>query len=332
MSSDPHVNAGTSDPGYVRVRDYLLYTLSLPERALRSASGVVSGALRESASLLVPQAFQNSKTYGVLVRQMLDFLAEDVGGVQRAETRQGPPPVDQFVARKVVGNFVDMAGWATLHLSPVLLLAVVSDVVYGSQAYLKELADDLKRQGVIDPDSTIDHVEDLLDAVSRAAGTVSTAVDTPPLSVEGLRQTIDQTRAAVNSMDPTKVLPQAEVQRLWDDIHQIAASQGMNPLGISAAMTLYCLDKIGSLGRGALSTVKAAGTLVDRHVLDHYRTALSEIRDRGVYASLAKTSRPYVDAVWRNFAADKTTITEEALSGRLLGRAWRAVRRWLGGK
>jgi len=214
----------------------------------------------------------------------------------------------------------------------VLLLAVVSDVVYGSQAYLKELADDLKRQGVIDPDSTIDHVEDLLDAVSRAAGTVSTAVDTPPLSVEGLKQTIDQTRAAVNSMDPTKVLPQAEVQRLWDDIHQIAASQGMNPLGISAAMTLYCLDKIGSLGRGALSTVKAAGTLVDRHVLDHYRTALSEIRDRGVYASLAKTSRPYVDAVWRNFAADKTTITEEALSGRLLGRAWRAVRRWLGGK
>lgn len=340
MSSDPSKGTGCEDPGYARVRDFLLYSLSLPERALRSTTGVVAGALRESASLLMPQAFQNSKTYSVMVRQMLDFLAEDVGGVQRAPagcsagdgTPPGEiaPPVEQFVARKAVGNFLDLAGLATLHLSPILLLAVVSDVAYGSQAYLKELADDLKQQGVIDEHSTIDHVDDLLNAVGKAAGTTSSAFNTPPLSVSGLKQTIEETRSAVGAIDPAKVIPQAEVQRLWDDIHGLAAGQGVHPLRISAAMTLYSLDTIGCLGRGALSSVKAAGTLFDRHVIDHYRTALADIRDRGLYASLALTAQPYTQAVWNNFSTGQTTLTEGVLSGRLISRAWRGLWSWWG--
>lgn len=324
-------DANPSDPGYAGVRDFLLYGLSLPERALRSASGVAAGALRESASLLVPQAFQSSKTYNVLIRQMLDFLSEDVGGVQRNEQSGGPPKVENFVARKAVGNFLDLAGLATLHLSPLMLLAIVSDVAYGTQAYLKELADDLKRQGVIDPESTIDHVDDLLQAIAGTAQTAATALDTPPLSVEGLKQTIDQTRQAAGSIDPTKVIPQAEIQRLWTEIHQTAACQGVHPLAVSSAMTLYSLGKIATLGQGALSTVRVTGSLFDRHVIQHYTDALADIRSRGIYASLAETSRPYVDAVWQNFSTSKTTITEDLVSGRLIGQAWAAVRQWLGG-
>ncbi len=319
------------DPGYAGVRDFLLYSLSLPERTLRSASGVVGGALRESASLLVPQAFQSSKTYEVMVRQMLDFLAEGVGGVERQEDEDAPPVIENFVARKTVGNFIEMAGLATLHVSPMMLLAIVSDVAYGSQTYLKELADQLKKQGVIDEDSTVDHVDDLLVAVKQAAGTTAEVFNAPPLSVEGLKQAVDETRQAVQSIDPTRVIPQAEVKRLWDDIHQIADDEGVNPLAISCAMTLYSLDKIGSLGWGALSTVTAAGTLFDRHVIHHYTDALDDIRQKGIYRSLAETSKPYAAAVWRNFSSDRATITEDLLSGKLVGRAWNAARRWLGG-
>lgn len=131
------------DPGYRRVRDFLLYGLSLPERALRSAGGILGGTLRESASLLIPQAFRNSRTYSVMVQQMLDFLAEDVGGVDRPKDPGAPAKLENFVARKAVGNFVEMAALATLHLSPMMLLAIVSDVAYGSKTYLKELAGDL---------------------------------------------------------------------------------------------------------------------------------------------------------------------------------------------
>ncbi|OHB70092.1 MAG: hypothetical protein A2V70_00430 [Planctomycetes bacterium RBG_13_63_9] len=332
MSDESGREPDEKDPGYEGVRDFLLFGMSLPERALRTASGVLGGALRESASLLVPQAFQDSKTYHVMIRQTLDFLAEDVGGVEHSEDPNAPAKVENFVARKAVGNFIEMAGLATFHLSPLMLLAVVSDVVYGSQAYLKEVADDLKQQGVIAEDSTINHVDDLLNAVAHAAGTTASAFDTPPLSVDGLKQTINETRRSVGAIDPTKVIPQAEVQRLWEEIHETATSQGVNPFAVSSAMTLYSLDKIGVLGRGALSTVKAAGTLLDRHVIDHYSSALGEIRGKGIYASLQETSRPYIDAVWMNFSTDKTTITEDVVSGKLIGQAWTAARRWLGGR
>jgi len=331
MSSEPQRKPDQDDPGFDGVLDYFLYGLSVPERTLRSASGVVGGTLRESASLLVPQAFQNSKTYNVLVEQMLDFMAVDIGGVQGSDEPDTTPKVENYVARKTVGNFIDMAGLATLHLSPLMLLAIVSDVAYGSQAYLQELSDDLKRQGVIAEDSTIDHVDDLLEAVADTAKTTATAFDTPPLSVDGLKQTVAQTREAVESIDPAKVIPQAEVSRLWDEIHETATNQGVNPFAVSSAMTMYSLERIGKLGVGALSTVKAAGTLFDRHVIDHYVDALGDVRERGIYASMSETSKPYIDAVWMNFSSEKTTITEDVLNGRMIGRAWTTARRWLGG-
>ena len=47
-SEDPHdeqppEDGSAEDPGFYRVQDYLLYGLSLPERTIRSASGVLGG-------------------------------------------------------------------------------------------------------------------------------------------------------------------------------------------------------------------------------------------------------------------------------------------------
>ncbi|MHC4398382.1 MAG: hypothetical protein ACYTG0_01740 [Planctomycetota bacterium] len=332
MANEPTPQPEQPDPGFFRVRDFLLYSLSLPERTLRSATGVLGGVLLESTSLLVPQAFQNSKTYSMMIRQTLDFVVEDVGGVEPEKDENAPPKIENFVARKAVANFIDLAGMATFHLSPGLLLAVVADVAYGSQAYVKELGDELKTQGVIDESSTINHVDDLFEAVADAADTTASAFSVPPLSVSGLKKTIDDTRNAVRTIDPAKVIPESEVKRLWNEMHQIAVTQGVNPLAVSSAMTLCCLDKIGTLGQGALSTVAAVGNLFDRHVIGHYRTALADIHQKGIYRSLAETSEPYIDAVWKNFSTEKTTVTEHVLSGRLIGKAWNAARRWLGGK
>jgi len=320
----------SDDPQPKSVRDHLLYTLSLPERALRTTTGVAGGAIRESASLLVPQAFQDSKTYSILVGQTLKFLTEDVGGVKSDADDSGEPAVDDFVARKTVGNFVEMAGLATLHVSPMMLLAVVSDIAYGSQTYLSELTEELKREGVIDENTTIDHASDLLAAVSNASGVAANAFNTPPISVDGLREMINQTKSAVNEIDPTKVFPQAEVERMWQDMEAIASKEDVSMFEVSSAMALHSLDRVASVGRGALSSTRAASRLFDRHVIDHYRTALSDIETKGYYATLAETSQPYIDAVWTNFSTDKSTITEDLLSGKIVGQATRTVGRWLG--
>jgi hypothetical protein len=325
-------NPAAEDPGYAKVFNFMTYSLSLPERAIRTGSGVVGGAIRESAALLVPQAFQDSTSYDVMVSQMLNFLTEDIGGVAKKKTEdEADPEIENFVARKAVGNFIELAGLATMHLSPMIVLAVVSDVAYGSKAYLTEVADELKKQGVIDENSSINGVNDLLEAVSRASSTTAHAFNTPPLSVDGLKKTIDDTREAVSSIDPIGIIPKGEIERMWKDMHDVAGKQNVGVMEVSSAMTLYALGKVDAVRRGALSTVMVTGRLFDRHIIDHYRSGLADIGERGIYTSLSETSKPYVEAVWSNFSTDKSTITEDLVTGRLIGKGYSAMRRWLGG-
>ncbi len=317
-------------PSPSNIRDYLLYGLSLPERAIRGTAGVVGGTLRESATFLVPQSFRNAKTYQVFIGQMLDFMAEDMAGVD-PEHRPSPPRVENFVARKTVGNFVDLATLATFHVSPMLLLALVGDIAYGSKAYLKELAEDLEARGVIDDASAIQQADDLLDAVASASQKTAQSFDTPPLSADGLKDTIRQTRESVSEIDPSVVLPKEDLDRLWERIRSTAKGQGVSPLDVSGLMTLGTLDKIGKIGTGTLSTVRVAGSLVNRHVLDHYREALGDISRDGFYRTLSTSSRPYVDALWRNFSSERATLTEDFIKSGGVGRTWRRVRGWVKG-
>lgn len=307
----------------------LSYVLSLPERAVRGGSGLVGGVVRESAELLVPQSFQNSRTYSSMVRQMLDFMVHDVGGVPTQGTASPTSEIDNYVARKAVGNFLDMASLATLHLSPLVILAAVSDVAYGSQTYLKELAEELKNQGVIARESHIDHVNDLLGAVSSATAKTSSALNTPPLSIEALKQTIAETREAITSGGEKDVPSEAEVQRLWEQMREIADREGVDLLAVGGAATMQSMGKVAAISQGALSSAKVAGKLFDRHIIEHYSQALGELQQKGLYRSVAESSGPYIAAVWDNFHASRSTITEDVLSGKLLGSSWRAVRSWL---
>ncbi|MCO6042985.1 hypothetical protein NG895_03615 [Aeoliella sp. ICT_H6.2] len=326
----PQPSDPTPEPSERSVHDYLLYSLSLPERALRSTAGMAGGVVREGANLLVPQAFRSSKSYEIVVQQGLDFLTSDVGGVRHEGDAQPAPKIEGYVAKKTVGSFVEMASLATLHLSPALLLAVVSDVAYGSQTYLKELAIELKREGVIDENSTIDHAGDLLEAIRNSSAVGAEVFDTPPLSVEGITQAINDTSASVRKIDPTKVLPAAEIDRLWRDMHEVARGEDVTLLEVSGAMTLHALNRADKVAQGALSGVTIAGTLLDRLVVDHYRSALTDIHTRGYYNTLADVSQPYITAVWENFSTDRSTITEDLLSGKLVGQAATVVGRWFG--
>src|SRR6187401_773969 len=179
--AEPNVPPPTG-PGEPRSQR-VLFWLSVPERALRSGVNLLGGALRETAELLVPQTFQDSRSYTLMVRQMLDFLVEDVGRGPNRKVAEGEIEKRDadFLARKTVGNFVEMSALATLHISPLTLLAIVSDLAYGSKVYLEELAVELKRDGVIDESSTIHSASDLLSAVAETSGKTAAVFNTPPL-------------------------------------------------------------------------------------------------------------------------------------------------------
>lgn len=305
------------------VKDHLIYGLSLPERTLRSTSAVVAGTLRESAEMLVPQAFRSSTSYRTLIEQTLNFMAQDVGGVTSPQTDE--PDVDNFVARKAVGSFIEMASLPLLHVSPMMVLALFSDIAYGSQTYLSELSDELKKQGVIDENTTIDQATDLLNALHTTTSTTAQVFDKPPLSIDGLKDTIKQIKDCAGK-GPTTLMPEAEIQRLWTEMQAMATREHVSMLDVSSTITMYSMDKIGSLGRGALSTIKVAGNMFDRHIIDHYSEGLQEIHQKGIYAALAESSAPYIDAVWQNFSDERETITEDVVTGRLFSRCWQWVK------
>ena len=310
--------------------DTLIYGLSLPERTARSASAVVGGLVNETAARLIPAAFRSSRSYSVFVQQALDMMVHDVGGVKNSELAASVE--ETKLAQKAVGGLLDVAGAATLHLSPMTVLAVFNDIAYGSGHYLSKLSEELKREGIIDAESSIDHVSDLVAALQSTSGRAADAMDAPPISLDGLTDTISQLRTEINKVDPTKLIPQAEVQRIWDEMEHAATKADVGLWDVSTTMTMFAMNRVSLTTRGALSTINVAGNLFDEHIISHYSDALNEIEQKGLYATLADVSTPYLEAVWDNFGDDRETWTEELVTGRLFGKAWESVRGWWQGE
>lgn len=304
----------------------LLYGLSLPERTARSASAVVGGLVNETAARLIPAAFRTSRSYTVFIQQALDMMVHDVGGVKNAAAEEVSE--EGKLAQKAVGGLLDVAGTATLHLSPMTVLAVFNDLAYGSSHYLKLLSEELKREGIIDKESSIDKVSDLVDVLQAASGKAADAMDTPPISVSGLTYTISQLSEELRKADPTKLIPQGEVQRLWGEMEGAAKEANVGLWDVSTTMTMFAMNRVSLTTRGALSSVNIAGNLFDQHIIRHYSDALDDIGERGLYATLSDASTPYLEAVWDNFADGRETWTEELLTGRMIGKGWRSVRGW----
>jgi hypothetical protein len=326
----------------------LLYGISLPERLVRSAVGVTAGTAKEIAEFVVPQAFQDSKSYEVAVRNSLNFILANVGTVSSPTSGQPSTPASvsptanaendptggnpgRFIARKAVGNFIDIAGLATLHVSPLWILAIVSDAAYGTKTYLSELAGELQAQGLIDDSSTIHRVDDLFEAIKKASGRAASNFDTPPLSLDELKSSFEQTRAALNEVDPTLLIPEAEIGRIWTDMKSLADQEKISLLGVSGAVAMQAVESIKTATQGSLTGLFVAGKIVNRNIFGHYISALSDIHKNGLWSSVRDTYSPYVDLAWGNFTSSRKTWTEQVLNPGRFAKLWAKICRLFGG-
>lgn len=299
------------------------YSTSLPERTLRSAGAIAGGFVRESANWMLPSAFRNSKSYSIFVQQMLDFVVNDLGGVRRAWAAGKEPNHEEvFLARKTVGNLLDMTALATFHLSPLTVLAIFSDLAYGSKVYMQALSARLKEHGIIDQETTIDSAAELIAALEHASGNAANMFDQPPISIEGMQKTILETQTAIAEIDPTKLLPFAEIDQMWRQMELAAMEQNASIWDVSATMSIVALKKIQSLHQGTVVSLEIAGNMFHEHIVSHYWEALRSIEREGLLPTLSEASEPYLEAVWHNFSMDRKTWTEQLLSGELLKWGW----------
>lgn len=295
-------------PGFIKS---VLYGVSLPERIVRSAVGMTAGTVREAAQLMVPKAFQTSKSYEVAITNSLNFLTDTIGGFD--SQKDDATDASEHLAKKAIGNFVDMAGMATLHVSPMWILAAVSDIAYGSSTYLKELAIELEKQGVIDESSTIHHVDDILDAIQNTSGGMASSFDKPPLSVQELKDFVAETRASASQAKIQKLLPEREMRQYWESLHAAATQEHISPFEAATAVAMHTAQQASSISTTGVTGVKVAGSLLQRNVLQHYQDSLIKLREEGFLSVLSSTYQPYVGQVWNNFSGERKSWTESIL-------------------
>lgn len=304
----PPAVESVENPGFVKS---LLYGLSLPERVLRSAVGVTAGTVREAAQFMIPQSFQSSKSYEVAIDNSLNFLTDTVGGFDSQNSKVDE--AGEHLAKKAIGNFVDMAGMATLHVSPMWILAAVSDIAYGSSTYLRELAVELKKQGIIDESSTIHNVDDILKAIQNTSGNMASSFDKPPLSVEELKAFVAETRASANKADLRKLLPENEVRRYWKSLHEAATAENISPFEAATAVAMHTVQQASTISMTATTGIQVAGSLLQKNVLQHYQDSLTKLRTEGFLKLLKESYQPYVVQVWINFSSERKSWTETLL-------------------
>ena len=294
------------------------YTLSLPERLVRAAVGLVGGALLAVLDVLLPQALRSTTVYRILFGDSLRFALERIAGVTPA--RETLPPLPRnFQARKMAGTAIESLGLLAVQFSPLWVFAIAGDAAAGSKLFLRRLEGHLKNEGVIDAGVEVRGLVDLLDALQRASRATAAMIDTPPLSRADLEAMAVDIRSAFQALfvGTTDLIPRLD--RIWLRMEQMSAESGLS-VGALAGYMARSSRSLLARSRGTMRALGRTGSdLAGEHVLQGYTRTLDELAEGGGRAFLQVRMQPYLLAVRELFTADHRTWTEKAIA-RLVGR------------
>ncbi len=295
------------------MRDYLL---SLPERVLRSMSALSAGLLRELSEVALPRAVRRTRLYRELVENTLRFLIENVGQVEGAYPQEGKL-ADNFAMRRFAGNGIELIGLLTFRASPVWVLAALADLSGTGRQLIREIAQSLKEEGLLEKDSAYESIEQVLDGLEGTTGRLAETANTPPLDVASLRREWAELRAEARKI-PTPRLPSGEaLRRSWEELKATAAAQGRPVFQVSSLMALAAVSRIPDnmlwLSRCARGAARRTGQMFAEGLLEHYRTTLEEIRSAGYAAYWVREFRPYLKAAVLQFSPGHVSLTERIL-------------------
>lgn len=295
------------------------YLLSLPERVLRSASALAAGLVREVGNITLPKAVRRTRLYQNMVETTLRFLIEQVGQVEGSYPPEGKL-ADNFLLQRTLGDGIDLAGLAAFHASPVWVLAALADISGVGRQLMDEIVASLKDEGLLDGNTKVENVDQVLDGLERTAGQLASSIRFPPLDIPGLRKEWTAVKEAARTI-PAPSLPSPErVREQWEDLKAEAAGQHRTVLELSSLMALSTVrampENLIWLSRCARTATVRARNIFAEGLLDHYRTTLGEIRETGYLAYGAREFRPYLRAAARQFSSSHQSLTERLLERR----------------
>ncbi len=292
------------------------YALSLPERALRSASALTAGVVREVADVAVPIGVRRGRLYRNLVDVTLRFLIEDVGQVPSAaggEEGLG----ESFLLRRAAGNGIELMGILAFRASPVWVLAALADVCGLGRQLIPEIANALRAEGLLQGNESFGTMEQLLQGLERSAGQLAETVNTPPLDVQGLRREWSKLAAEVKQLPAPKLPSPAAVATLWSELRAEAAAQQRTVFEVSSLLAVSAVSELPErarvLSKSAALALARSGAVLSDALLDHYRQSLQEIRRVGFTSYGSRQLAPYARAALAAFSPGRETLTNRWL-------------------
>jgi len=293
------------------------YCLSVPERVVRAISALAGGALRETGEVILPLRVRRTKLYESLVDSTLRFLIEQVGQVDGAHSGDEADLPKDFLIRRTAGNALEIAGIVAFRASPVWVLAVLADISGAGRDLIGEIAEALKKDGLLEPDRNFENMSDLLDGFERTAGRLAEAVNTPPLDVQSLRDEWAKVRVEAHKI---KLPSPAILWTQWRELKQEAAAQERSISEFSTAMAISAVRKLPGntrwLSRAIATSARRSGEVLGLGLLEHYRSTLTEIRETGYVQYWIREFKPYLAGAVQQFSPKQTSTTERFLNWR----------------
>ncbi|MGL4611750.1 MAG: hypothetical protein ACRCYY_19075 [Trueperaceae bacterium] len=296
--------------------EYLGYTLSLPERAVRSLAALVGGSTELLVKSLLPESLRGTTTYRVTVGLFQKFLVERMAGMEEKDATTATGQLkDKFVQRKLVGNVLEAAGLLTMRFSPLWVLAIAGDAASGSKTFLERLVKHLKANGVIPENAQPKELVDVLEAVQNATEKSATALDQPPLSRDELAQLADEMKESYSKILTTSADLIPDLTKVWADMEEVSKKEKVS---LETLMGMMVFEAASFVGKG-VSTVTAVGKtgveLFDETIVQSYKKTLGRVSVEGVDGYLANHFQPFVEAAKGHFDIEKKTWLELKLTG-----------------
>ncbi len=283
----------------LKLNHYLALTLSIPERTARALGAIIGGSTLLLSKTLIPNAIKNSNSYKFTLGMFQTFMIKNVAGIDHLEA--DTELKDRFVNRKLLGTSLEAAGILTMHLSPVWIFAIASDAAKGGQVFLQRLVSHLKENQVIELDSHPESLEQILLSIHAMGSQGATAVDTPPLTMEEVRELADELRSATSNLalNSSRLIPSFE--SIWEQITQVAKKENLSPEQIMGMLSINAAALLET-GIGTADAVGKTGFYVlDELILNDYKNTLNDISAQGSLNYMQSNMRPFIENAQSHF-------------------------------
>ncbi|MGH9720529.1 MAG: hypothetical protein ACRD8O_09980 [Bryobacteraceae bacterium] len=286
------------------------YLRSLPERVVRSAAALGGGLLRELTDVAIPVRLRRTRLYQSLAGSVLRYLIEQVGQVEGTYPITENRVAEDFLVRRMTGNGIELIGILTFRASPVWVLAALSDLSGAGRQLIQEIAAELKREGLIGPDATVETMDQLLDGLEAASGRLAESINTPPLDVAGLRAEWASVRKDFARIRTPRLPAPEDIRNRWAGLQAEAAAQNRSVYDLSSMMAMSAVQRLPEnvswLSKCTGLAARRTGKLFAGALLDHYDATLAEIRRQGFVAYWREQFRPYLKAAAAQFSKRPT--------------------------